>query len=174
MDVFHAILQQVVDIRPQEIPILSVLQHLLQIDPKKAVSDVVWGTAETLVHRASSRLPASPIAACDTATVVLSTISVQTPLPPISPLSYLSIPPTPSQISVLQNTRVFWCILTRQVVPIRQKNPSSRTTTSSSWIQIIVLLSLSIVSLRLLYYPTGCGRCFLRCSEKNMINFKYE
>ena len=52
LDVFHAILRQVVD-TPQEIPFLSILQHLLRIDPKEAVSDVVWDTAETLVHRAT-------------------------------------------------------------------------------------------------------------------------
>jgi len=38
---------------PQEIPFLSILQHLLSIDPREAVSDVVWDTAETLVHRAT-------------------------------------------------------------------------------------------------------------------------
>ena len=52
LDVFHAILRQVVD-TPQETPFLMILQHLLQIDPKEAVSDVVWDTAETLVHRAT-------------------------------------------------------------------------------------------------------------------------
>lgn len=38
---------------PQEIPFLSVLQHLLRIDPKEAVSDIIWDTAETLVHRST-------------------------------------------------------------------------------------------------------------------------
>ena len=38
---------------PQEIPFLSILQHLLRIDPKDAVSDIIWDTAETLVHRAT-------------------------------------------------------------------------------------------------------------------------
>lgn len=38
---------------PQEIPFLSILQHLLRIDPKEPVSDIVWDTAETLVHRAT-------------------------------------------------------------------------------------------------------------------------
>lgn len=52
LDVFHAILRQVVD-TPQEIPFLSILQHLLRVDPKEAVSDTVWDTAETLVHRAT-------------------------------------------------------------------------------------------------------------------------
>ncbi|XP_037867872.2 inverted formin-2 [Bombyx mori] len=52
LDVFYAILKQVSD-TPQEIPFLSILQHLLKIDPKEAVSDIVWDTAETLVHRAT-------------------------------------------------------------------------------------------------------------------------
>lgn len=38
---------------PQEIPFLSILQHLLRIDPKEAVSDIIWDTAETLVHRST-------------------------------------------------------------------------------------------------------------------------
>lgn len=38
---------------PQEIPFLNILQHLLSIEPKDAVSDVIWDTAETLVHRAT-------------------------------------------------------------------------------------------------------------------------
>lgn len=38
---------------PQEIPFLSILQHLLRIDPKEAVSDIIWDTAERLVHRAT-------------------------------------------------------------------------------------------------------------------------
>uniref|UniRef100_A0A146M1M5 FH2 domain-containing protein 1 n=2 Tax=Lygus hesperus TaxID=30085 RepID=A0A146M1M5_LYGHE len=52
LDVFNAILLRVAD-TPQEIPFLSILQHLLRIDPKEAVSDIVWDTAETLVHRAT-------------------------------------------------------------------------------------------------------------------------
>ncbi|KAL4719046.1 hypothetical protein ACJJTC_005569 [Scirpophaga incertulas] len=52
LDVFYAILKQVAD-TPQEVPFLSILQHLLRIDPKEAVSDIVWDTAETLVHRAT-------------------------------------------------------------------------------------------------------------------------
>uniref|UniRef100_A0A182JXA0 FH2 domain-containing protein n=1 Tax=Anopheles christyi TaxID=43041 RepID=A0A182JXA0_9DIPT len=38
---------------PQATPFLSILQHLLQIDPKEQISDIVWDTAETLVHRAT-------------------------------------------------------------------------------------------------------------------------
>ncbi|KAL0275923.1 UNVERIFIED_CONTAM: hypothetical protein PYX00_003637 [Menopon gallinae] len=52
LDVFYAILRQVAD-TPQEIPFLSILHHLLRIDPKEPVSDIVWDTAETLVHRAT-------------------------------------------------------------------------------------------------------------------------
>ncbi|XP_038122305.1 FH2 domain-containing protein 1 isoform X1 [Culex quinquefasciatus] len=52
LDVFYAILRQVAG-TPQEIPFLSILQHLLQIDPKEPISDIVWDTAETLVHRAT-------------------------------------------------------------------------------------------------------------------------
>lgn len=45
-------LSQVAD-TPQEIPFLSVLQHLLRLDPKDAASDLAWDIAETLVHRAT-------------------------------------------------------------------------------------------------------------------------
>lgn len=52
-DIFYAILRQVAD-TPQEIPFLSILQHLLRVaDPKDVVSDIVWDTAERLVHRAT-------------------------------------------------------------------------------------------------------------------------
>lgn len=49
---FYAILGQVAD-TPQEIPFLSILQHLLRIDPKEPISDIIWDTTETLVHRAT-------------------------------------------------------------------------------------------------------------------------
>ncbi|CRK96966.1 CLUMA_CG010313, isoform A [Clunio marinus] len=52
LDVFYAILRQVAD-TPQEIPFLNILQHLLSIEPKDDINDVVWDTAETLVHRAT-------------------------------------------------------------------------------------------------------------------------
>lgn len=52
LDVFYAILRQVAD-TPQEIPFLSILQHLLRIDPKEPISDIIWDTTETLVHRAT-------------------------------------------------------------------------------------------------------------------------
>ncbi|XP_044001338.1 uncharacterized protein LOC122847607 isoform X1 [Aphidius gifuensis] len=52
IDIFYAILGQIAD-TPQEIPFLSILQHLLRLDPKEAASDLAWDTAETLVHRAT-------------------------------------------------------------------------------------------------------------------------
>ncbi|XP_052890815.1 uncharacterized protein LOC128299021 [Anopheles moucheti] len=52
LDVFNAILAQIAG-TPQATPFLSILQHLLQIDPKEQISDIVWDTAETLVHRAT-------------------------------------------------------------------------------------------------------------------------
>ncbi|RZF46426.1 hypothetical protein LSTR_LSTR012501 [Laodelphax striatellus] len=52
LDVFYATLRQVAD-TPQEIPFLEILQHLLRIDPREAISDIVWDTAERLVHRAT-------------------------------------------------------------------------------------------------------------------------
>ncbi|KAJ8927800.1 hypothetical protein NQ314_019681 [Rhamnusium bicolor] len=52
LDVFYAILKQVAE-TPQEIPFISILQHLLRIDSKEPVSDIIWDTAERLVHRAT-------------------------------------------------------------------------------------------------------------------------
>ena len=52
LDVFYSILKQVSD-TPQEIPFLHILQHLLRVDPKEAVSDLIWDTAERLVHKAT-------------------------------------------------------------------------------------------------------------------------
>jgi len=52
LDVFYTVFNRVQD-TPQEIPFLSILQHLLRIDPKEPVSDIIWDTAETLVHRAT-------------------------------------------------------------------------------------------------------------------------
>ncbi|XP_043277907.1 uncharacterized protein form3 [Venturia canescens] len=52
VDIFYAILGQIAD-TPQEIPFLSILQHLLRLDPKEPASDLAWDTAETLVHRAT-------------------------------------------------------------------------------------------------------------------------
>ena len=45
LDLFYAILKNVMD-TPQEIPFLSILQHLVKIDPKEAVSDLIWDTTE--------------------------------------------------------------------------------------------------------------------------------
>ena len=44
LDVFYTVYNRVQD-TPQEIPFLSILQHLLRIDPKEAVSDIIWDTA---------------------------------------------------------------------------------------------------------------------------------
>ncbi|XP_066598097.1 uncharacterized protein form3 isoform X2 [Prorops nasuta] len=52
VELFYAILGQIAD-TPQEIAFLSILQHLLRLDPKDAASDLAWDTAETLVHRAT-------------------------------------------------------------------------------------------------------------------------
>lgn len=52
LDVYYAIYSQVAETR-QEQPFLNILQHLLRIDPKEAISDIIWDTAETLVHRAT-------------------------------------------------------------------------------------------------------------------------
>ncbi|XP_076275391.1 FH2 domain-containing protein formin 3 isoform X1 [Rhynchophorus ferrugineus] len=52
LDIFYAILKQVTD-TPQEIPFISILQHLLRIDPKEPISDIIWDTAEKLVHKAT-------------------------------------------------------------------------------------------------------------------------
>ncbi|XP_047102012.1 uncharacterized protein LOC124721206 [Schistocerca piceifrons] len=52
LDVFYAILRQVAD-TPQEIPFLSILQHLLRVEPREPISDLVWDAAERLVHRAT-------------------------------------------------------------------------------------------------------------------------
>nr|CAD7397987.1 unnamed protein product [Timema cristinae] len=117
LDVFYAILRQVVD-TPQEISFLSLLQHLLRVDPKEAVSDVAWDTAETLVHRATllesrqdaTRLLRSPSqtkiccpCACHRGTVAeiaarkqsLGTPSSGAPLPPPPPPPPPGIPGPP-------------------------------------------------------------------------------
>ncbi|GIX67120.1 inverted formin-2 [Caerostris extrusa] len=51
-DVFYAILRQVAE-TPQEIPFLNILQHLLRVDTSLPISDIIWDTAEKLVHRAT-------------------------------------------------------------------------------------------------------------------------
>lgn len=52
LEVFEEILRQIAD-TPQEIPFLCILQHLLRIESKEAISDIIWDTAERLVHRAT-------------------------------------------------------------------------------------------------------------------------
>ncbi|XP_076638635.1 FH2 domain-containing protein formin 3 isoform X2 [Colletes latitarsis] len=116
VDVFYAILGQIAD-TPQEIPFLSILQHLLRLDPKDAASDLAWDTAETLVHRATL------LENREDATKLLRSPSLQTnlcchcrgtdqtcgtsrkaslpvnnsapPLPPLSPSPPLPPPPPP-------------------------------------------------------------------------------
>jgi len=107
---------------PQEIPFLSILQHLLRIDPKEAVSDIIWDTAETLVHRSTllenrqdaSRLLRSPsvlgqsqprdvglrVCCCGRKpslgpSNVTSPVSITPPPPPPPPLQNTSPPPPP-------------------------------------------------------------------------------
>ncbi|XP_041463553.1 formin-J-like isoform X1 [Lytechinus variegatus] len=51
IDVFHALFKQVCD-TPQSTPFLTILQHLLRIDPKDTLSEVIWEVSEKLVHKA--------------------------------------------------------------------------------------------------------------------------
>ncbi|XP_071485950.1 uncharacterized protein [Diadema antillarum] len=51
IDVFHAIFKQVSD-TPQATPFLTILQHLLRVDPKDALNDVIWEVSEKLIHKA--------------------------------------------------------------------------------------------------------------------------
>lgn len=71
---------------PQEIPFLSILQHLLRIDPKEPVSDIVWDTAETLVHRATL------LESREDAAKLLRAPSVQVPALTMSLLLYYRSP----------------------------------------------------------------------------------
>ncbi|KAL4230469.1 FH2 domain-containing protein 1 [Mactra antiquata] len=52
LDVFHSIFKQV-DNTPQEIHFLTVLQHLLKIDPTDKSAELIWDTVETLVSKAT-------------------------------------------------------------------------------------------------------------------------
>lgn len=89
---------------PQEVPFLNILQHLLRIDPKDAISDIIWDTAETLVHRAtliekredSARLLRSPSVqkfSCPHCTICRVSVDITSPNrksslpPPTTPLS---------------------------------------------------------------------------------------
>jgi len=51
LDLFEGIMRAVGG-GPQEAPFLAILQHLLRIEPKEPISDLMWDTAERLVHRA--------------------------------------------------------------------------------------------------------------------------
>ncbi|XP_017782508.1 PREDICTED: inverted formin-2 [Nicrophorus vespilloides] len=117
LDVFYATLKQVAE-TPQEIPFLRILQHMLRIDPKEALSDVIWDTAERLVHRATlmesredaARLLSSPshqssrpICQCRSDTNIrrqslsqsASSTSISSPPPPPPPGPALPPPPPP-------------------------------------------------------------------------------
>lgn len=37
---------------PQSTPFLTILQHLLRIDPKESLSEIIWEVSEKLVHKA--------------------------------------------------------------------------------------------------------------------------
>ncbi|XP_065578323.1 FH2 domain-containing protein 1-like isoform X2 [Artemia franciscana] len=50
LDVFHAVFRQVAD-TPQEMTFLNILQHLLRIDMRENISDMIWDTAETMIHK---------------------------------------------------------------------------------------------------------------------------
>ncbi|XP_044761086.1 inverted formin-2 isoform X2 [Coccinella septempunctata] len=119
LDVFYAILKQVAE-TPQEIPFLSILQHLLRIDPKEAISDIIWDSAERLVHRATllenredaarllrapsvqnrlychcqQRSPDGSISRRQSLSTPLSPTSAG-PIPPPPPLNNASLPPPP-------------------------------------------------------------------------------
>ncbi|XP_017128437.1 formin-J [Drosophila elegans] len=125
LDVFYAILRQVAD-TPQEVPFLNILQHLLRIDPKEPVSDIIWDTAERLVHRATLleshedsvrllRTPSSQKFACQscrgsdassptrkpaqTAGGVAAKATPPPPPPPMAPLAPIAPPPPPPPIN---------------------------------------------------------------------------
>ncbi|XP_038055860.1 inverted formin-2-like, partial [Patiria miniata] len=51
VDVFNTIYKQVCD-TPHVTPFLTILQHLLRIEPRDPISDTVWVAAEKLVHKA--------------------------------------------------------------------------------------------------------------------------
>ncbi|XP_014252125.1 FH2 domain-containing protein 1 isoform X2 [Cimex lectularius] len=123
LDLFYAILHRVAD-TPQEIPFLSILQHLLRIDPKEAVSDIVWDTAETLVHRATLlesredatkllRSPSQSKLCCihqgggpRKQSLVPSIQSGPVPPPPPPPLSAVPPPPPPPPLPPPNSTMV--------------------------------------------------------------------
>lgn len=101
------LLFQVAD-TPQEIPFLSILQHLLRIEPREAVSDIIWDTAERLVHRASlletqedavrllrSQSHKHPLCGSRKQSLNTTTISPAPPPPPPVPSAPPPPPPPP-------------------------------------------------------------------------------
>ncbi|XP_043647326.1 formin-J [Drosophila teissieri] len=125
LDVFYAILRQVAD-TPQEVPFLNILQHLLRIDPKEPLSDIIWDTTERLVHRATLleshedsvrllRTPSSQKFACQSCrgsdassptrkpSSQPAGVSAKTtpppPPPPMAPMATAAPPPPPPPIN---------------------------------------------------------------------------
>uniref|UniRef100_A0A6P4FHW9 Formin-J n=1 Tax=Drosophila rhopaloa TaxID=1041015 RepID=A0A6P4FHW9_DRORH len=105
LDVFYAILRQVAD-TPQEVPFLNILQHLLRIDPKEPVSDIIWDTAERLVHRATLleshedsvrllRTPSSQKFACQSCRGSDASSPTRKPAQPVGVAAKATPPPPP-------------------------------------------------------------------------------
>lgn len=96
---------------PQEIPFLSILQHLLRIDPKEAISDIIWDCAETLVHRAtllenredSTRLLRTPSVqkfTCSHCRTDISSPNRKQSIPaPLTPTQLIPLSPTASIVT---------------------------------------------------------------------------
>ncbi|XP_002035654.2 formin-J [Drosophila sechellia] len=121
LDVFYAILRQVAD-TPQEVPFLNILQHLLRIDPKEPLSDIIWDTTERLVHRATLleshedsvrllRTPSSQKFACQSCrgsdassptrkpSQPVGVSAKTTPPPPPPPMAPAAPPPPPPPVN---------------------------------------------------------------------------
>lgn len=87
---------------------MSILQHLLRIDPKEAISDIIWDCAETLVHRAtllenredSTRLLRTPSVQKFTCTHCRSDISSPNRKQSIAPAQAIPLAPPPPPLSV--------------------------------------------------------------------------
>ncbi|XP_017071188.2 formin-J [Drosophila eugracilis] len=105
LDVFYAILRQVAD-TPQEVPFLNILQHLLRIDPKEPLSDIIWDTTERLVHRATLleshedsvrllRTPSSQKFACQSCRGSDASSPTRKPSQPVGAAAKTTPPPPP-------------------------------------------------------------------------------
>lgn len=107
---------------PQEVPFLNILQHLLRIDPKEPLSDIIWDTTERLVHRATLleshedsvrllRTPSSQKFACQSCrgsdassptrkpSQPVGVSAKTTPPPPPPPMAPAAPPPPPPPIN---------------------------------------------------------------------------